>query len=215
MTAVDVWLPFVDAYADGSLEDRDALRLRLAAESSAELREAIREASAFHAALAAMPAQAPGPDFDARVMATIPLERYASAPRRRTVSITLGQLAPSFVQRWVVRLGKGLSALAAAWVVALAVGSTALQAQISAGAAGLGARLQHWAEQSTGTPVLAQLAAALSGAYDASHGALGSVAGALGLGLTIFVIGALVGALALWMAARRRVDRSARISDPG
>ena len=200
----DVWLPFVDAYVDGLLDDKDALRLRLAAERSPRLEAEIARTRSFHGALLAMPVATPGEGFEARILDSVPLARYASAPRRFPVVVALGELAPTFVQRWIVRLGQGLSALAVAWIVALAVGSTALQGQISAGAAVLGTRLQLWAEASNGTPVLASLAAGVSAAYDACFGALGSMAGAIGLGLTIFLLGAALGGAGLWAAARRR-----------
>ena len=202
----DVWLPFVDAYVDGTLDRKEALRLGLAAERSEALRSEISRARSFHAALAAMPVEIPSDGFELRILDSVPLARYASAPRRSPVVVALGEFAPSFVQRWVVRLGQGLSALAVAWVIALAVGSTALQGQISAGAAGLAERLQHWSEASAGTPGLAQLAAGVSTSYDACFGALGSMAGAIGLGLTIFLIGAALGGVGLWAAARRRTS---------
>lgn len=142
----DAWLPFVDAYVDGTLDKKDALRLGLAAERSDALQAEITRVRGFHGALAAMPVQIPSDGFGVRILDSVPLARYASAPRRLPVVVALGELAPSFVQRWVVRLGQGLSALAAAWIIALAVGSTALQAQISAGAASLGVRLQLWSE---------------------------------------------------------------------
>jgi uncharacterized membrane-anchored protein len=44
----------------------------------------------------------------------------------------------------------------------------------------------------------------VSGAYDASFGALSSWESALGLGLIIFLLGAVVGGVGLWAASRRR-----------
>ncbi|RKZ17708.1 hypothetical protein DRQ53_02650 [bacterium] len=199
-----VWLPYVDAFADGSLAEKDAVRLRVAAGKSPDLAAAIERASSFHSALAAMPVAEPGVDFATRIMESIPLQRYASAPRRAPVVVALGEMAPDFLQRLVVRLGAGLSALAVAWLAVLAVGSTALRGQISVAATDLGLNLQLWAETSASTPVIAPLARGLSAAYDASHGALGSMAGTLGLGLTIFAAGAVVGSIALWLVARRR-----------
>jgi anti-sigma factor RsiW len=206
MTAhdADVWLPFVDAYVDGTLDKKDALRLGLAAERSDALRAEITRARSFHGALAAMPVQIPSGGFEQRILDSVPLARYASAPRRSPVVVALGEITPSFVQRSVVRLGQGLSAMAVAWIIALAVGSTALQGQISAGAAALAVRLQLWSDASAGTPGLASLAAGVSASYDACHGALGSMAGAMGLGLTIFLLGAVLGGFGLWVAARRR-----------
>jgi anti-sigma factor RsiW len=206
MTAndADVWLPFVDAYVDGTLNDKDALRLRLAAERSELLRAEINQTRSLHEALRAMPVEIPADGFETRILDSVPLARYASAPRRFPLVVALGELAPSFVQRWVVRLGKGLSALAGAWIMALVVGSTAFQGQISAGAAALGVRLQLWATASTGTPILEPLAAGISASYDACFGALGSMTGAIGLGMTIFLLGAALGGIGLWAAARRR-----------
>jgi anti-sigma factor RsiW len=206
MTAhdADVWLPFVDAYVDGTLDKKDALRLGLAAERSDALRAEITMARSFHGALAAMPVQVPSGEFETRILESVPLARYGSAPRRSPVVVALGEIAPSFLQRLVVRVGQGLSAMAVAWIIALAVGSTALQGQISDGAAALSARLQLWSDASAGTPGLGPLAAGVSASYDACFGALGSMAGVIGLGLTIFILGAALGGVGLWAAARRR-----------
>lgn len=206
MTARDVdgWLPYIDAYVDGTLDDKDALRLTVAAEKSAELRAAIEQARGFHGALSAMPVEAPARGFEDRVMQSIPLERYANAPRRRAIAVVLGEWAPSPVQRFVERLGGALSAVAAAWVLAVALGSTAWQSQVSSAGAWIGAQLQAWSQAAEGTAVLGPVARILSGAYDAGFGALGSVAGTLGLGLTIFLLGAAVGIALLSFAIRRR-----------
>jgi hypothetical protein len=118
--------------------------------------------------------------------------------------VALGQLAPSAVQCWVRSLGRGLAAVGAAWLVALAIGSTALQGQISLALARLGNQLESWAQASDGIPVLAPVARMVSGAYDASFGALSSWESALGLGLIIFLLGAVVGGVGLWAASRRR-----------
>lgn len=206
MTArdADVWLPFVDSFVDGTLQDADAVRLGLAAESSPELRAAIDDARALHAALARMPVETPSADFDARIIASVPLARYASAPRRGPVVAAIGELAPSFVLRWAGRFGKGLSALAVAWILAVAVGSTALRTELSEVGLSLGARLQTWAEASSSSAIVGPLAGAASAAYDACFGALGSMAGVIGLGLTIFLLGAALGGVVLWAVARRR-----------
>jgi anti-sigma factor RsiW len=206
MTARDVdgWLPYIDAYVDGTLEDKDALRLTVAAEQSAELRTAIEGARGFHAALSAMPVESPAPGFDSRVLESVPLSRYASAPRRRPLFVALGEWAPSPVQRFMERLGSALSAVAAAWVLALALGSTAWQAQVSSAGAWIGSQLQAWSLAAEGTAIVGPVARTLSGAYDASLGALGSLAGTLGLGLTIFLLGAAVGVALLFFAIRRR-----------
>jgi hypothetical protein len=214
MTARDVdgWLPFVDAYVDGTLDDKTALRLGLAAEKSPELKAEIERARSFHAALASMPVEAPAGSFDERVLTSVPYQRYASAPRRSPIVVVLGELTPSPVQRAVQRLGGAVSAVAAAWLLAVALGSTAWQAHVAAAGARIGAGLQGWAVSMDGTAVIGPVARILSAAYDAAFGAFGSVAGTMGLGLTIFVSGVLLGALALWMAARRRAaghDRSA------
>ena len=211
MTARDVdgWLAYVYAYVDGTLDEKDALRLTVAAEKSPELKVALERARDFHAALATMPVAEPGDGFDAPVLESVPLARYATAPRRRPLVVALGEWAPSPVQRAVERLGGALSALAVAWVLAVALGSTAWQAQVSSAGVSIGATLRGWAESGS---ALGPVARILSGAYDASFGALGSVAGTLGPGLTIFLLGAVVGAAVFALAARRRSsvrDRSA------
>ena len=212
MTARDVdgWLPYIDAYVDGTLDDKDALRLTVAAEKSDELQAAIERARGFHGALSAMPVDAPGPAFEERVLKSIPLDRYASAPRRRAIAVVLGEWAPSPVQRFVERLGGALSAVAVAWVLAVALGSTALQAQASSAGAWIGSQLQVWSQAADGTAVLGPVARIVSGAYDAGFGALGSVAGTLGLGLTIFLLGAAVGVALLSFAIRRRSNAQGR-----
>ena len=112
----------------------------------------------------------------------------------------LSRLLASLVER----LGGVLSAAAAAWILAVALGSTAWQARVSAAGGWIGGQLQAWSEAAAGTAVVGPVARILSAAYDAGFGALGSVAGALGLGLTIFVLGAVVGGTFFWVAARRR-----------
>lgn len=217
MTAPDLetWLPYVDAYAEGTLDPKDALRLRLAAGQSPELTAAVESARAFHAALASMPVSTPSEAFEARILGSVPLARYASAPRRSAAGMVLGEWTPSVVQRLVLALGKGLSAVAAAWLVTLAVGSTAWQAQISAAAVRLGEQLDLWAQAAASTPVVGQLARALATAYDAGQGALGSVAGTVGAGLTIFVVGSLAGAFTLWVAMRTRGIARDRVTHRG
>ena len=214
MTARDVdgWLPFVDAFVDGTLDEKTALRLGLAAEKSPELRAEIDRARAFHAALSSIPVEAPSGTFDERILASVPYQRYASAPRRSPIVVALGELTPSPVQRLVHRLGGALSAVAAAWLLAVALGSTAWQAQVAAAGTRVGAGLQGWASATEGSAVIGPVARILSATYDAAFGALGGVAGTVGLGVTIFVSGMLLGALAFWMATRRRAashDRSA------
>ena len=206
MTARDVdgWLPYVDAYVDGTLDEADALRLTVAAEQFPDLKAEIERARGFHGALAAMPVAQPDSGFDDRVLESVPLARYASAPRRRSLVVVLGDWAPSPVQRFVERLGGVLSAAALAWVLALSLGSTAWQAQVSSAGAWIGATLKAWSDSASTSAILGPVARVLSGAYDASFGALGSVAGTLGLGLTIFLLGAVVGAAVFWFAARRR-----------
>ena len=206
MTARDVdgWLPYIDAYVDGTLEGRDALRLTVAAEQSATLRNEIERARGFHAALSKMPVEGPAAGFDDRVFDSIPLGRYAAAPRRRSIVVALGEWAPSPVQRLIERLGGALSAIATAWVLAVALGSTAWQAQVSSAGGWIGSQLQAWSLAADGTAIVGPVARMLSGAYDAGFGALGSLAGTLGLGLTIFLSGAAVGFALLSFAARRR-----------
>ena len=189
---------------DGALGDKDALRLRLAAEKTAELRAEITRVRELHAALGAMPVESPPPGFEVAILDSVPLARYASAPRRNPIVVALGELAPSPLQRAAHHLGKGLSAVAAAWVLALIVSSTALQGPISGASVRLGDQLRAWADASSGSSVLHPVARLMSAAYDASFGVLGSMDGALGLGLTIFLLGALVGGLARGLAARRR-----------
>lgn len=207
---VDVWLPYVDAYVDGTLDEQDALRLRVAANSSPALAAAVDRVRALHAALDRMPVAEPSAAFDERILHSVPLARYVSAPRRAPIVVALGELTPGFVQHWVARLGRGLSALATAWLLAVIVGSTALQGQLSAGAAALGARLQLWADTTASSALLGPVARGLSAAYDACFGALGSMAGTVGLGLTIFLLGAALGGIGLWAAARRRPAGSGR-----
>jgi anti-sigma factor RsiW len=206
MTARDVdgWLPYLDAYVDGTLDDKEALRLAVAAEQSPELKAEIERVRGFHAALSVMPVSEPGSEFDHRVLESVPLDRYAAAPRRRPLVVALGEWAPSPVQRLAERLGSALSAAALAWVLAVALGSTAWQAQVSAAGGWIGGQLQSWSAAAAGTAVVGPVARILSAAYDAGFGALGSVAGTLGLGLTIFVLGAVVGGAFFWVAARRR-----------
>ena len=60
---VDGWLPYIDAYVDGTLDEKESLRLIVAAENSDVLRAEIERVRSFHGALSGMPVSSPGEGF--------------------------------------------------------------------------------------------------------------------------------------------------------
>lgn len=117
----------IQGYVDGTLADKEALRVNLRAQADVTLEARVDETRRFFAALDTMPRDEPASDFDAAVLASVPLERYRSAPRRHTPVIVVGDFAPSRLARTVRSFGRLALAGSAAYLLTLGlVGVTAL-----------------------------------------------------------------------------------------
>ena len=128
----------IQGYVDGTLSDKDALRLNLHAQADAGLEARLDETRRFFAALDAMPRDEPAAGFDGPILARVPLERYRSAPRRRPAVIVIGDLAPSRLARTVRSLGRLAAVGSVAALFALGfVGTGALLLGGGIGIAGL------------------------------------------------------------------------------
>lgn len=134
----------LQAYVDGTLGDKDALRVNLRAQADPGLEARVTETRAFFAALDAMPHDEPSASFDDRILKAVPLERYRTAPRKRRPVIVIGDLAPSRLVRTVQSMGKASIALGVAYLLTLGfVGVTALAIGGGIGVAGLVALTAH------------------------------------------------------------------------
>lgn len=117
----------IQGYVDGTLEDKEALRMNLRAQADAALETRVDEMRGFFSALDAMPRDEPSAGFDAPILEKVPLERYRTAPRRRQPVIVIGDLAPSRLARTVQSMGKVSMAVGAAYLLTLGlIGVTAL-----------------------------------------------------------------------------------------
>lgn len=202
----------LQAYVDGTLDEKRALRLHLRAQADADLGRQLEQTRALFAALDAMPVQEPSSGFDEAVLATVPLERYRSAPRRADRVLVIGDLAPSAWARALQRAGRGALAAAAAYVLVLVIGRSALQEGVSSLARAVDAGLADMASSVRSVPVLAELVGALGRGYDAVVSAGAALSGLLGGEGTVLLVGTLLGvALLAALASRdRRFGEEAR-----
>lgn len=202
MAAVD---PRLQEYVDRTLEEKEALRLHLRAQADAGLAARLDATRSFFAALDGMERAEPSPSFDARILASLPLEHYRSAPRRSAPVLVLGDLAPS---AWWVALrsaGRGAMAIAGAYLLTLVVANSALQSVISAAALRVDHALTAAAQRTDAAGPWSSLVGALARGYDALLGAASGVVSAVGPSAAVFTLGAVVGIMALAsMAAWRR-----------
>lgn len=134
----------IQGYVDGTLGDKEALRMNLRAQADPGTEARVEETRRFFAALDAMPHDEPSAGFDAAILERIPLERYRTAPRRRQPVIVIGDLAPSRMARTVGSLGKVSLAGGAAYLLTLGfVGVTALVVGAGIGLAAIVALTAH------------------------------------------------------------------------
>ena len=128
----------LQSYVDGVLQDKEALRTNLRAQTDPAFGQRVEETRAFFAALDAMPHDEPSAAFDGPILERVPLERYRSAPRKRVPVIVVGDLAPSRLVRTVRSLGGVSLALGAAYLLTLGmVGIGALAVGAGVGYLGL------------------------------------------------------------------------------
>ncbi len=198
----------VDAYVDGTLDDKQALRLHLRAQADPAVEARLESTRAFFGALRSMPREEPGEGFDAAVLARVPLERYATAPRRRTPVIVIGDLAPSRLVRTLQSMGRLSIAGVAAYLLTLVVAGTQVGRAVSAAADRVSATLQSWASASESVPVLGALVGFLGAVHRAVTGAVGGLADAVGLHGATLLLGVALAAVVLVAATAQRRRRA-------
>ena len=198
----------VDAYVDGTLDDKQALRLHLRAQADPVVEERLRSTRAFFEALESMPRDEPGEEFDAAVLARVPLDRYASAPRRRPPVIVIGDLAPSRLARTVRSMGRLSIAVTAAYLLTLAVAGTQVGSVVASGADRVAATLQSWAAASESVPVLGALVGVLGSIHRAVPASVGGLADEVGLHGATVVLGLVLGVAVLVAATAQRRRRA-------
>jgi len=141
----------IQGYVDGTLGDKEALRVNLRAQADPGMEARVDQTRRFFAALDAMPHDQPSTGFDAPILKKVPLERYRTAPRRQQPVIVIGDLAPSRLAQTVGSLGRISLAGGAAYLLTLGfVGLTALAVGAGIGLAGLVALTAHRRRVATG-----------------------------------------------------------------
>lgn len=196
-TAAAAFDPRLQEYVDGTLEAKEALRLHLRTQADAGLAAELDATRSFFTALDGLPRAEPGPDFDARVLAAIPLEHYRSAPRRAPAVLVIGDLAPAMWWVALRRAGRGAVATAAAYLLVLVVANSALQSGISSLALTIDRALASAVERTASSDALSPLVSALARGYDAVLGAAAAVAETVGPTTAVFALGALIAVAAL------------------
>lgn len=200
-------------YVEGTLEHKQALHLHLRSVSDPVLAAELDATRSFFAALDGLPRAEPSTDFDARVLASVPLGHYASAPRRALPVLVIGDLAPA--AWWVAlrRAGHGAIAAVAAYFLVLVIANSTLQSGISKVAGSIDRALADAVERTASSAALSPLVGAVARGYDALTSAGAHVATAMGPALAVFVVGALLGMVALaTLAARQRKQLGASSS---
>ena len=107
----------LQAYVDGDLPSREATSVYLHLQECPACAAAERELRALVALLDSLPRPEPPPDFDARVLAAVPLDRYREMAhlRRPRVAVWLEpETLPAWVRSRKVRLAGVLAAAAGA-----------------------------------------------------------------------------------------------------
>lgn len=197
------WFALVDSYVDGTLDEKSALRLHLAAQKDPALAAELERTRAFFSALEAAPVAEPSARFDAAVLSRLPLERYATAPRKAPRTLVLGATEETVAERAARPLGRGLLAGAVAYVLVLLVGRSALQSGLTRGAAVVDDALADLATRTATTPVLSDLVVGVDRVYDAIASGVAAAAVWMGPSLATVLFGLLLGATVLWPLARR------------
>lgn len=197
--------PRVQDYVDGALDAKEALRLHLRAQADAGLAAELAATRSFFTALDRLPRVEPAAGFDARVLASIPLDHYRSAPRRGPAVLVIGDLAPAMWWVALRRAGRGAMATAAAYLLVLVVANSAMQSGISQLALSVDRALAAAAERTASSDALSPLVSGLARGYDAVVGVAAAVADTVGPQMAVFGLGAVIAAIALaGLSARQR-----------
>lgn len=199
------WMDRVQDYVDGSMPRRDAVQFYLLTQKEPALAAELEAHRALIAALEEQPVEAPGAGFDARILASVPYDRYREGPRRPESVLVIGDASEPVWVRATRPLRRGVGAALVAYALVLIVGNSFLAETADRAARSVAAQFDRWVEASSGVPVLSSLVAGIDAAYDFAIGGLASLSGAVGSGLVTFLLGmAVAGALLAGIAAARR-----------
>ncbi len=195
-------------YLDGDLPGPEATRLFLAAEKDSVLAAELEAYRTLFRQLDELPREEPSEGFDQAVLAPLPYERYASAPRRVLPVLVFGKELPSPLSRFMRSLGRGGVALMAAYLLFLVVSRSALAQAASSLAHETSLALNSLAESARELPVLSGLVGSLAWAYDAGVASVAALGRAWGEDVVTLVLGLVFGALVLAavQASRRRQE---------
>lgn len=204
------WMSRVQDYVDGTMSRRDSVHFYLYAQRHPELEAELELYRAISGELDAMPRIEPKDEFDAPILASIPYERYRSAPRGAERVLLLGDTELPLAERLLLSLRRPAAAVAAAYTLFLVIGHSFLAERVEAMASGLGSALAGWVSASQDIPVLSTVVGGAQSLYDASLSAISAVGGLVGAGVLTVVLGLALG-VGLWRAAstlRRRQTQS-------
>ena len=204
----EYWRQRLQAYLDGTLPRKEAVKLFLYAEKHSDLQAELDQYRELFSSLDAAPVEEPSPLFDERVLARIPYEKYETAPRRALPVLTIGAEAPSLLARLLRPMRNGLSAAAAAYVLFLVVSHSFLAKTVADAAAVLGEGLGRLAAGTNDVPVVSVLVGSLARAYDAVTSSVAALGSTWGGGVVTILLGLLVGGAMLGAVAlgRRRQE---------
>ena len=196
----------IQAYVDGTLDEKSALRLHLRAQADPEVEVRLREAREFFAELDAMPRQEPSIGFDAAILASVPLERYRTAPRKRPAVLVLDDFAPSRLVRTLQSMGRMAVATTTAYVLTLVLAGTQVGRLVADGAAWVESALASTAANTESVPLVGSVVAGLGSVYRTAQDGVARVSEAIGVHGATMVLGVLLGVVvvALIAAHRRR-----------
>jgi hypothetical protein len=156
-------------YVDGTLDDKVALRLHLDAQRIPDLQSDLDDFREFFGALDAAPRAEPGADFDRTVIESIPIEFYASAPRKPHRIMIFGDSEESVPMRSLGWIQRASIALLLADLCVVAFGRTPLATPFATVGRWIASGLHGLADFSRTTPVFDTVAASLATGYDAFH----------------------------------------------
>ncbi len=196
----------VQRYLDGDLPGPRATRLFLDAQQDAKLAAEMENYRRLFSVLDGLPRAEPPDGFDERVLATVPYDLYAGAPRKAWPQLVLG----SRPLAWLGALGRGLrsgaGAVFAAYLLFLVISHSVLQEAASAAASAVQQGLQEVVRSSASVPVLSTLLRGLSGAWEGAVSFVQSLSRAWGPEVVTVLSGALFGLIVLALFGARGND---------
>lgn len=208
------FIEHVQDYVDGTMPRREAVEFYLLARKEPRLKAELEATRLLLAELDRMPIEGPSRDFDAAILASLPLERYRTAPRLPKPILVLGELREAILERTIRRMRRPLLALSAAYALTLLVSHSFL-ARSAREFAGLVDRwLADAVARTAEIPVVSAVVSGMARLYDAVGGTVSAAFALLGDAAGTVLFGFLV-AGAVWSAAalsrRRQSDSRLRI----